>query len=241
MSMALGLLMTALGCHRSHHVHVAPQVGELDWHTMAGVSVHVQADSFRLMGTQSSVGRFPATLAVARCSSSPDGDRSLVISPPNHLEVRRLNQALDHLLPVKGIVPIDEWDLGEAPVERENIIESARTLGADLCLIYGPSTSSGSPEVLRGVILDADSGTALAAIEAAGFEDSHVSDEHSGKLGYRRLGPQPFEKCLAKCVRAMIDNDQPQPQQTPSGWTPEGPIEPAIWPPYQRELRLPGS
>lgn len=237
----LTLITIAAGCHHNQHVQMAPQVGELDWHKIAGVPVHVQGNSFQLIGSGSSLGRFPATLAVVRCASMPGMQGSLAISPPNHLEVRRLNQALDHLLPVKSVFPVDEWDLAESPATRENILESARTLGADLCLIYGPSSAGGSPNVLRGAILDARTGSALAAIEAADFEATHVIDERSGKLGYRRLGQQPFEKCLAQCVRAMIDQDQPQQQQIPSGWTPEGPVEPVIWPPYQREIRLPSN
>ena len=190
-------------------------------------------------GTQ---GVFPASVAIARLVVDPQsspGQREIIMNMKPANDFLSWNRLFDNLPYISEVFPLNPRDLAEQPARPQRILEAARELTADLCLIYGISDLSATETEIRGVLYWTKTDQPLATIHARAWAlDPEVVPRppELAKGDQRHCDPRVltvkrFEDLALKAVLDLHGHDHSLPPQTPEGWIPDQPLEPRIWPP----------
>jgi hypothetical protein len=162
--------------------------------------------------------------------------RPRLLSDPRN-EFLQWNSTFDDLMAVSEVFPIVERDLGGGEADPEQIIAAFRALHAPLGLIYAVNELSQRETEIFGVLYDTDNERPLASLHASVVSDVPQEGQDSDepidlwKMDSRPLARAKFARLVHACLLDLIRQDQSQPVETPTGWTPAGPIRPVEWPP----------
>lgn len=197
-------------------------------------AVTVSDNGFELLGKQDSKGRFPAALAVVRLDKPNPlfvSDDPLFVSERGW-EVATLpteeavwwNTLFKSVPQSRAVCILDRVGVISPDCDLKQVIEAAKRIRIELCLIYGPRSVPDNCAGLAGVILDVNSGQYLAYVQSqAGifdFEpprpDRSKYDRSHQDVNY--LSARRFERQVRACMLELIDRDQPATTTQPSPW-----------------------
>lgn len=234
---ALALVLLS-GCS-SKQAEVWTPSPRVHWTDIETTPVEPVEGGYHILKAEPSQGLFPASIAVTRVAVKLDPERMevrqrhLLRDPQN--EFLRWNAAFDNQMAVGEVFPIDQRDLGGADGEPERVLAAFHALHAQIGFVYGINELSERETEMIGVLYDVNAGEPIASIHAhATSVPPPEGDEDTGNLwrtDSRALVRTRFEKHVYECVRTLIARDQPAVVESPTGWTPAGPVRPVEWPP----------
>lgn len=209
------------------------------WSDIETRPVEPVRDGYHLLKDEPSRGLFPASIAVTRVAVGPDKERPelrrkhLLRDPRN--EFLRWNAAFDDQMAVSEVFPIDQRDLGGADGEPEQVLAAFHALHARVGFVYGVNELSECATEMIGVLYDVNAGEPIASIHAQAASVAPLEDDEDPEdlwqTDSRALVRADFERHLYECIRALIAQDEPAAVESPTGWTPAGPVRPVEWPP----------
>ncbi|MCH8148713.1 MAG: hypothetical protein IH987_12075 [Planctomycetes bacterium] len=209
------------------------------WSEIAPAPMIPAAQGFHLLTTEPTQGLFPASMGVTRVAfaeKSKVGEplRLCLLRDPRN-EFLQWNAAFDDQFPVSEVFPIDQRNLAGAEAQPSLILEVFRTMHARIGFVYAVNELSEDETEMIGTLYDVDSGKPLAAIHAQAKSDPTPDEDTDAsdlwETDSRALVRAAFAGHVYQCIRTLIALDQPAAQESPEGWTPEGPIWPIEWPP----------
>lgn len=237
------LLAVVAGCSEPEGQVVQTMRPQVHWEHVATVPVEGVDDTFANLVPDGTDGVFPTSIAVARVavggqnSEDAAGRVMMDMSPSN--DFLSWNGLLDNLRYVSEVFPLRVHDLGEEPPSAARIVSAADELNAGLCLVYGRGDVSETEAEVRGVLYQASTGKALAAVHARVLapvpdEIERPPEQVSGDNRHcdaRVLAEARFERLVLECVRDLRRGDRAVIIEPPAGWTPDEPLDPRSWPP----------
>ncbi len=219
------------------------------WTAVSTAPIHPVRNGYRILVPQPTEGIFPATLAITAVAiedpalgEHEDGDAGAgditvagepYLPPHPKNEFLDWNSALDNLMAVSEVFPIVSRDLGGGTAEPEQILAAFRALHGKLGVIYAANELSRTQTEMFGVLYHVDSGDRLASLHAEAWSEN-PDPNTPGDLWVndsRAIARVRFAEILHACIRDLILNDKPAQIETPTGWTPTGPVRPVEWPP----------
>lgn len=209
------------------------------WSEIAPAPIVPAAQGFKLLTTEPTQGLFPASIGVTRVafaenSKVGESHRLCLLRDPRN-EFLQWNDAFDDQMPVGEVFPIDQRNLAGAEAHPTLILEAFRTLHARIGFVYAVNELSKNETEMIGALYDVASGKPLASIHAhAASVPTPEDDTEANDLwetDSRALVRAAFAGHVYQCIRTLIALDQSAAQESPEGWTPEGPIWPVEWPP----------
>lgn len=188
------------------------------------------------------MGLFPANMSVTRVSLESDEEQEFSTQPRLYADPRneflQWNTAFDDQMAVSEVFPIDQRDLGGGEADPNQILAAFRALHARIGLVYAVNELSETESEMFGILYDNDAAEPIAAIHAQAVSVEPPKDENEKgeptdlwETDSRALVRAKFARQVHACVRELIQKDQPAVVETPTGWTPAGPIRPVEWPP----------
>jgi hypothetical protein len=157
----------------------------------------------------------------------------LVRDPRN--EFLMWNSAFDDQMAVSEVFPVAPRDLGGAEVDPQQIVAATRALDAGIAMVYAVNELSETETEMFGTLYDTEAAEPIAAFHAQAESITPTEDSDNAPnlwlVDSKALVRAKFERFAHACVRELILHDQPAPLETPTGWTPAGPIMPVEWPP----------
>ena len=231
------ILLLFCGCAEKQ-VDVWTAKPAVQWEYVSTPPVQAVREGYRILTAQPTRGLFPAALGITRVALVADTPsqalRPCLLTDPRN-EFLQWNSALDDQMAISEVFPIVELDLGGGEVETEQILSAFRALRAGLGLVYAVNELSATETEMFGVLYDTNMARALAALHAFAVSEPPPEDEDMPPEAWERdsraLVRARFEGLLRACIRDLIRQDEPPPPETPTGWTPAGPIRPVEWPP----------
>ncbi len=241
-------LAPSVGCQAPKEPIVWTPKPGVGWSHVATQAVAEPHDSYQIVTTRQTTGLFPANMSVTRISLEPDKGQASVIQPGLYADPRneflQWNTAFDDQMAVSEVFPIDQRDLGGGQADPVQILAAFRALHARLGLIYAVNELSETESEMFGVLYDTEANEPLAAIHAQALSVSPPTEEpdkdkrvNMWETDSRALVRAKFERQVHACVRELIRKDQPALVETPTGWTPAGPVQPVEWPPRNPRTR----
>ncbi len=240
-------VVSLCGCHApKQEAPLWTAKPRVEWSHLASQPVAEVRNEYRILGGGPTQGLFPANLAVTRVSLETvkeDGDtlQPLLFADPRN-EFLQWNSALDDQMAVSEVFPIAQRDLGGREADPAQILAAFRGLHARLGLLYAVNEMSPDETEMFGTLYDTATAEPIAAIHAQAVSVQPPTDEDEKQKAVnlwetdsRALVRAKFARLVHTCVRELIRNDAAPVIETPTGWTPAGPIRPVEWPP--RHLR----
>lgn len=201
---------------------------------------------FTLLEQQTSQGRFPCALAIARLMPpqgffTPDNNNvskeQWSISTIKWEEAMNWNRLGNKIPDIREVIVLDRLTTVRPGCDVKMIAATARRLEAALCLVYGPSPAEPECAGLCGVILDTQSASQVAFIQAqagpSDFEPPHA-DRREEDMRHRDpnyLVQKKFQRQVRQCMLSLIQRDVPPTTTQPSPWQ-TGKLRPAVTPVY---------
>lgn len=217
-----------LGCGKTEEPVVVyePEIGLAD---IARTTLDVNANSYRLLNADQTMGRFPGAIAVARLKLSDekhrtDGD-AVMLKPLNRSEAAYWNHLYDNLPSVRAWFELRDFDIPRGKMTAQHLVKAAGGLHATLCLLYGQNVIDGDTKLV-GVLYDTRTTKPIATLQA---ESTGVNDwlntrpEGRHEDDYRHqdntyLASRKFERFAYDCVVELIGTDNPERIEKPRGW-----------------------
>lgn len=251
-SVSRGILVSAVilvttGCHAPKtEVPLFTPKPRVEWGHITSRPVGTVNNEYKVLTAQQTQGLFPANLGVTRVSLETGADSGGSIEPRLYADPRneflQWNSALDNQMAVSEVFPIAQRDLGGGEADPDQILAAFRALHARLALLYAVNELSETHTEMFGCLYDTKEDKAIAAIHAEAVSvrpaESESEKEEPADLwetDSRALVRAKFAQLVHRCMRELIVSDKPAVLETPTGWTPAGPVRPAEWPP--RHLR----
>lgn len=214
----------------------------VEWSAVTTRPVAGLNNSFRVLTTQPTLGLFPANMSVTRVSLETEEEQGPSLEPRLYADPRneflQWNTAFDDQMAVSEVFPIDQRDLGGGEADPAQILAAFRALHARIGLIYAVNELSETESEMFGALFDNAAAEPIAAIHAQAVSvKPPEGDENKGgpadlwETDSRALVRAKFAKLVHACLRELIHEDQPAVIETPTGWTPAGPVRPVEWPP----------
>ncbi|MFQ5592426.1 MAG: hypothetical protein ACE5HE_14805 [Phycisphaerae bacterium] len=212
---------------------------QIQWADLLTEPTQEIEDAYRILPPKPTKGLFPAAIGVTRVAVEADpadtSPRRLCLTRDPRNEFLMWNSAFDDQMAVSEVFPIAERDLGGAETDAAQIISANRALKARIALVYAVNESSETKTEMLGALYDTYTAHPLAVLhaqaesvvppkDAPGPDDLWTTDS-------KALVRAKFERLVYACIRELIVRDQPPDVETPTGWTPEGPVMPVEWPP----------
>lgn len=219
------------------------------WSAVSTPPIQPVRNGYRILVPQPTEGIFPATLAITHVAiEDPDleehddgdagaGDITIAGEPylPPHPKNEFLgwNSSLDNLMAISEVFPIVSRDLGGGTAEPEQILAAFRALHGKLGVIYAANELSRTKTEMFGVLYEVETGDRIASlhVEATSEEPDPDIPGDLWENDSRAKARARFAEVLHACIRDLILNDKPAAVETPTGWTPTGPVRPVEWPP----------
>jgi hypothetical protein len=202
-------------------------------------------NGFVLLDDSPSSGRFPAALGVVRLDKPSPlfvtddhlfvADRGWEIATLKQEESVYWNGLLKAIPQSRAVYVLDRRTTISPDCDLDEIIETARRIKLELCLIYGPRLAPDGSAGFGGVIYDVTDGKPLAYVQSdAGildFEpprpDRSKYDRSHQDVNY--LAARRFEREVRNCFLALVARDTPPATTQPSPWR------------TSRDLRIPSD
>lgn len=201
-----------------------------------GLAEPVQPDEngFSLLDDRASQGRFPAALGVVRLDKPSPlfvtddhlfvAERGWEVATLKEEEAAYWNGLLKTIPQSRAVHVLDRRSMISPDCGLEEVIDAARRLELELCLIYGPRLVEDDCAGLGGVIFEVATGEPLAYVQsrAGGLDfepprpDRSKYDRSHQDVNY--LAARRFEREVRKCFLALIARDQPAAATQPSPW-----------------------
>ncbi len=179
-----------------------------------------------LLDAQTSQGRFPAALAIARLGPAQNlGVESgwQVISLKTE-QAMYWNSLLRTMPDIREVIVLDHQAMADANASIPEIAAAAKRRQAGLCFVYGPAAAADDHVAYLGVMVDTNSSRHLAIIRAeAGPADYQPPREDRLREDLRDsdaqfLAARKLETQVKRCVLELIGRDQRQPAADPNPW-----------------------
>lgn len=240
-------LLLATGCASNRkEPEVWRPLPHVSWEHVATSESPIAESGYTLAGDAKTVGLFPANLGVTRVAiDAADDGRSvphLTADPRN--EFLRWNYAFDDLMAVSDVFPISQRDLGGGEADPDQILAAFHALDAKLALIYGVNELAENESEMFGTLYNVKTSKPVASLRAHAVSLEIPDDTENKDDPYllwstdsRAIVRDRFADALHGCMRELILNDRPPALEDKSGWTPAGPIRPAVWPPIKQKFR----
>ncbi len=232
------MIALASGC-ASKEVEVWMPPPRTQWDDIMTRPVTPADNEYRILRSEPTRGLFPSNIGVARVAvEDPDEEpfvrrRCLIRKPRN--EFLAWNKAFDEQMAVSEVFPIAQRDLGGAKVDAEQIVAATRALDAGIAMVYAVNELSETETEMFGTLYDTEAAMPIAAFHARAESITPTEDSDDAPdlwlVDSKALVRAKFERFVHACVRELVLHDQPAPLETPTGWTPAGPIMPVEWPP----------
>ncbi len=246
-ALSAAIAFTAIGCKASKPKEApwtpAPQVS---WEHVATQQSPVAQSGYKLLTPGQTIGLFPANLGVTRVAIDLKTDGQLVpqltANPRN--EFLQWNYAFDDLMAISEVFPIIQRDLGGGEATPDQILSSFDALNAKLALIYGVNQLAENESEMFGTLYDVRNSKPVASLRAHVVsleipKNAEDKDDpyHMWATDSRAIVRDKFADTLHGCMRELILQDEPPALEDKSGWTPAGPVRPAVWPPHNKKYR----
>ena len=211
---------------------------KVHWHEIAACPVTEVHNEYVITLREPTKGLFPASLGVTRLAAEPMPDlpdaKKLHLSADPRNEFLVWNCAFDDLFALSESFPISQCDLGGYEATPEQILAALHALHAGLGLVYAVNEISEQEAEMIGVLYDARTPSLVACVHASArtiVPEEGEEDPEPWRNDCRALVRAKFTRLVHACVRDLIARDQAVMTDPPPGWTPAGPIQPALWPP----------
>lgn len=196
--------------------------------------VQTPGNGYVLLEPGRSQGRFPASLAVVRLDQPCPlavyddflyvADRGWEIASLKQEEAAYWNGLLKRIPQSRSVYVLDRRSVVSPDCNFQEVIQTARLLRMELCLIYGPRMVDDDGAGFCGVLVDVITGRHLAYLEShansADYEpprpDRHKRDQSHQDVNY--IAARRFERQVRECVRELISLDTPPATTQPSPW-----------------------
>jgi len=233
---AFGLLFS--GCQKPEPppvAYIGPTLASSDLGVEQPIS---EKTGFIVLEEESSQGRFPGALAIARLAApqgflTPDNNnlsqKHWSIGTIKWEEAMGWNYLGNQIPDLREIIVLDQYTTVGSNGNLKLIVDAARRLDASLCLVYGPSPAEPAYAGLWGVILDTKTSAKVAFVQAqAGpidYEPPHA-DRREEDMRHRDpnyLVVRKFQHEVRNCILANLARDQKLTTTQPSPWQTEEP------------------
>lgn len=176
---------------------------------------------FVLLEDQSSSGRFPGALAVARWrelgSETEPACRQLITLKPE--QAVHWNSLFNSVPAIREVIMLRQETSGPAGAGVKAVAANAARFDARLCLVYGAAAAEPDSAALIGVLLDTNDGSPVAYIQARATPADFEAPRPDGMQGDRRhvdvvyLATRRFQDEVRRCVLALIQRDGAGPKR----------------------------
>ncbi len=237
----LAAVAATTGCHAPKaEAPVFIPKPRVEWGHITSRPIGAVRNEYRVLAPAPTQGMFPANLGVTRVSLEAGEDDGAATGPRLYADPRneflQWNSALDDQMAVSEVFPIAQRDLGGGEADPAQILAAFRALHARLALLYAVNEVSETQTEMFGALFDTRTSEPVAAIQAEAVSLPPPTEEEDAKpdlweTDSRALVRARFAKLVHRCVHELIRNDQPAVIETPTGWTPAGPVRPVEWPP----------
>lgn len=188
-------------------------------------------NTFARAETQTSIGRFPAGIGVARVcleAEGPAGTPALVLDPLSSAEAPYWNELFDSIDRIRELVLIDPQGVPQRYVTIPQLLASCRKQKGRLCLVYAQNDIADNASQVIGALYDADSGELVGTAFAEEVVDpkekrERPADRPDGDerhMDAHWLAEQKFRQIVRDFVWELINRDR----------EPGAPEEPATTP-----------
>jgi len=203
--------------------------------TLAGDTLGVKSSGvsktgFDILETQSSTGRFPGAVAVARLAKpgdflKSDNTQRWEVGEIGFEEAITWNSLGNRIPAIREMIVLDKLSTVSPTANVKEIAASAKRLEAGLVVIYGPApTAEDKNAALWGVIVDCTTTDKVAFVQAAAgpgdYEppraDRRKEDRRHWDVNY--LARDKFQKQVRQCLLALIERDHPPATTQPNPW-----------------------
>lgn len=240
------VLLATIGCASKKKQEVWTPKPLVSWEHVATAQSPIAESGYKLIVTGKTVGLFPANLGVTRVAiDATDHGQSvphLTADPRN--EFLQWNYAFDDLMAISDVFPISQRDLGGGEATPDQILAAFSALHAKLALIYGVNELAENESEMFGTLYNVRTNEPIASLRAHGVSLQIPEDAKNKKDPYlmwstdsRAIVRDQFAEALHGCMRELILKDEAPALEDKSGWTPAGPIRPAVWPPQRHRYR----
>jgi hypothetical protein len=245
-SAAIAIAFTGCASRRQKEEPWTPEP-HVSWEHVSPGEGPIAESGYKLIASGETVGLFPANLGVTRVAIevTDDGESipHLTANPRN--EFLQWNNAFDDLMAISDVFPISQRDLGGGEATPPQILSSFDALNAKLALIYGVNELAEDEAEMFGTLYDVRTSRPIASLRSHGVSLKIPEDQKDKDDAYllwstdsRAIVRDKFAEALHGCMRELILKDKPPALEDKSGWTPAGPVRPAVWPPrYYRYRR----
>lgn len=191
-------------------------------------------NGFTLLDDGPSQGRFPAALGVVRLDKPSPlfvtddhlfvAERGWEVATLREEEAAYWNGLLKTIPQSRAVHVLDRRSTVSPDCGLEEVLDAARRLGLELCLIYGPRLVEDGCAGLGGVIFEVATGKPLAYVQSRAeildFEpprpDRSKYDRSHQDVNY--LAARRFEREVRNCFLVLTARDRPAATTQPSPW-----------------------
>ncbi len=214
--LVLALVIGAAGCESTRPAVRRTLVQLAD---LGATGANPDVNTFALVETQASIGRFPAGVSVARVmieDAVSGGRAAMAIDRLLDPEALYWNELFDSIPRVREVLVIDPQSVPQRYVTIPMLLESSRRLRCRICVIYAQNDVADSASQLLGAVYDADTSELIGTAFAEEVVDPKArierpADRPDGDDRHRDahwLAARKFEQIVRGFVSDLISRDR---------------------------------